>query len=426
MSLTQELKAQYDQKKGELNEFVVQHTDPESGKPKFSVAELKMFNDRNDELAPLFDAWSAAVKNEQREAEMKSVDRSGLFGGSGDGAQAREIKSLGDLVLGSEEYNAHKSDTSSGGQGNKFAVEIKGVTLNDLRYANQFVGMTDSEIKATITSGLGVVPYPQQRPGVVEFATRRPVVADLIPQSNTDSPMILYVEETAVTRAAGPVAEGAIKPQSDFTMTRRTVNVEVIAHRFKLTNQALEDIPGLRDRLNQNGTLGLALAEEAQILSGTGVTPELQGFLTKTGVQTQAIGLDDRFTAFRKAMTNVESIGFANTTGGVFNAFDWQEYLTTKDANGRFIFGDPGAQTQETRLWGVPVIGTVAMAQGTALLGDFQMYSRLWRKGGVRVINGWSGDDIDRNLQTIVIEERVALEIDRATAFCKITGLTLS
>lgn len=437
MATARELRRELDQKRGELNEWLQGRTNAH-GQLDFSVAELKSFNDRNDELGPLQDSWAAAVKAEEAAKSLREVDRRGLFGNTStdspgafafQGGQA-PVKTLGQMFVESEAYKAHKSETGSESTspGNRFQVELKGITLTDLFMANAQRGFdtSGSATKATVTSSMGVVPYPVQQSGFVAYGTRRPVVPDLIPQAPTDSPIVLYVEETGVNHTAAPVAEGALKPQSDFTTERRTVNVEVIAHRFKLTNQALEDIPGLRDRLDVNGTLGLALAEEMQILTGNGTSPQLQGFLTKSGVQTQAVGADDRFTAFRKAMTNVQAVGFANVSGAVLNTYDWQEFLTTKDANGRFIFGDPGAATQETRLWGVPVVGTVAMTQGTALLGDFLMYSRLWRKGGVRVIVGYSSDDIDRNLQTFVIEERVALEIDRASAFCKITGLTLS
>jgi hypothetical protein len=51
------------------------------------------------------------------------------------------------------------------------------------------------------------------------------------------------------------------------------------------------------------------------------------------------------------------------------------------------------------------------------------MYSRVWRKGGFRIVIGLVDDDLKRNQQTLVVEERVALQIARPSAFVKVTGL---
>lgn len=401
------------QKQGELAEFIKSNQD-ENGSFNFEGDGIKAMSDRNDELNQLREESEAAQMIEDSaksaEAGMKSLrevtNRRPFGSANGDpqepAASSDAIKSFGDIFVENQNYLENRE---SNGRPIEYAVEVP-----------------RDAIKATMTTATGL-PYPMQLPGFVPFATRRPMVADLIPQSDSNQPAIVYLEQTTQTFGADSVVEGALKPESSFGFTRRTVPFEVIAHWTKITNQAMEDIPSLKDTLNQLMATGLMLAEEDQVLNGSGTSPDLQGFLAASGVQTQAKAADDIFSAFLAALTKVRFTGRANPSGAVFHPNDWQVLLTTKDAQGRFIFGDPSAITQTQTLWGLKFIVTDAMTENTSLLGDFQGYSRLYRKGGVRVLVGTESDDLKKNLQTMVVEERAALTILRGSAFCLLTGI---
>lgn len=405
-----ELTREVAQKQGEFSHFLKVHTTPD-GEYDFNVTELKEFNDRSDELNRLVDSRNsqksfadAASKLDVDIADARRVGGSIPFAG-GNGAAAPAIKSMGEMFEESAAFKAHADKPAS----------VTGQWAVDLPY---------DSIKAALTTTSGQVGFGTQIPGVVGFATRRPVMRDLMPVSETNDKFISYIEQNVQTFGAAPVVEGAVKPETTLGTTRRQFNLETIAHYIKVTNQALDFIPGVRDMINQQGTVGLQLAEEDQILSGSGTSPNLQGFLTKSGLQTQALGADDQFTAFMKAMTKVQStVGFANVTGGAINPNDWQQIVTLKDSTGRFIYGDPFAATAAPRLWGIPLVPTIAITEGTALIGDFLMYSRLWLNGGIRILVGYVGDDLIRNQQTILVEEYAALQISRPSAFCTITGI---
>ena len=400
-----EIRKEIDNKQQELAHFIKsKETD---GGHDFDGDGIKALADRNDELNALADELKSAQDIEgalsgalQGMNDARQTQRKYSFS-NGDGAPA-EVKSIGEMFVESDSFKSIEDM-----KGRPFETSYEAPT---------------SAIKATMTTAQ-TLPYPTQQPFVVGFATRRPVIADLIPQTDSDQPAIVYLEQTAQSFGATAVAEGALKPESDFAWTRRTANFEMITHWTKVTEQALEDIPQLRDRLNQEMTIGLQLAEENQLLNGTGTTPQLQGFLTKTGVQTRAKGTDSVFAAFLNALTLIRFTGRANPTGAIFHPNDWESLLTTQDTTGRFIFGDPSAIQQTNRLWGIPFVVTDAMTENTSLIGDFAMYSRLYRKGGIRVWFGTEGDDVRRNLQTLRVEAREALAIFRAAAFCRLTGI---
>lgn len=400
MATAKELGTQIEAKQQELNAWITPKMTPDG--PDFQGDDLTAFRQRNEELKSLradYDARVEAEKELKQHADhvksMSEIRRRPIY--TGGNSQQSSIKSLGEQFVDSAEYKNY-------GGSQKYEVNISGDAM-----------------KAILTAD--VLPYPAQQPGVVGYPTRRPVVADLIPQTDTDQPAIVYLEQTTQTYAADTVAEGATKPESDFSWTRREVAFQVIAHWAKISLQSLEDVNGIRDILNQEMVLGLQLAEEDQILTGTGTSPDLQGFLTKTGVLTQAKGSDDIFTAFMKALTKIRFTGRATPDGAVFHPNDWQTLVTYQDTTGRFIFGDPAAMMQNQTVWGIRSIVTDAITENTALIGAFQTYSRLWRKGGIRSLVDMTGDDLIKNLRTILVEERAALQITRPAAFCTLTGI---
>lgn len=412
MATAKEVGLKLESKRGELAEFLKARQTPQG--LDFQGDDQTIFVDRNSELKELGEQHRQLLENErlaqENEAELKGMQkvvRHPIYDGLTQTSQDQgAFKTLGELFMESDEYKMH-SDKSPSANG-VWKAEIVGASV-----ANN--------LKAALSTTTGTTPYPVSR-AVVTYATRRPVMRELLPLQDTDGyQQIRIIREDAPVYGTDIVPEGGLKPETSLSTTPANITLEVIAHHIKVTDQALRFIPGVQNLIDNRGTTGIMLKEEDVMLNYSGAAG-WKGFLQQTGVQTSALGAQDQFTAFHQGMNQVQYTGFANVTGAVMHNNDWHKLVTLKDLNGRFIYGDPAQALTNRNVWGVPVIVTPVITEGLVLAGDFVQDSRWWVAGGIIVKVGYVGDDMTRNQQTIVVEEYGALEISRPASFVKMTG----
>jgi HK97 family phage major capsid protein len=360
--------------------------------------------------------YERTMKAHKEMLELENTPANGVPHPNGGGVFAQgQLKSLGQSFVESAEYKAMKRALPGGGSAISptatMGTDIPDITLDSAL----------KSVKAPLTNATGFPPPFAPDTRVVPFAARRVVVTDLIPSFDTTFSAIHYVEETTFTNNAAGVLEGASKPASGLGLTRRTANVETIAHYINVTNQQLEDVPQVRALIDDRLTFMLQLAEETEILNGSGTDPDLLGFYNKSGVNTQALGADNAPNAIMKGFTKIRTVGFAEPSGVVFHPTDWQNIRLLQTTIGSYIWGDPSEAGPE-RIWGVPIVQTVAATLGQPVAGDFRLFSQLARRMGIRVEVGLVNDDFIKNQQTIRAELREALLIYRASAFTIYSG----
>lgn len=286
-------------------------------------------------------------------------------------------------------------------------------------------GKASMEVKATITlatgtsaGNLGQALNPTRLPGIIAPPNRRMTVRDLITPGTMSQSAIEYVRETGFTNSAATVAEGVVKSASDIKMDLVLTGAKVIAHYMKASRQALDDLPQLQSYIDGRLLYGLAYVEEQQLLNGDGTGQNLLGIIPQATAYSAAFMPDSAsdIDTLRLAMLQATLAEYP-ASGHVMHPTNWAKIETTKDAEGRYIVGDPRGMLTPT-LWSLPVVATQAIAANKFLTGAFMMGAQLFDRWLARVeVATENEDDFIKNLITILAEERLALAVYRPQAF---------
>ncbi len=400
-------------KRAELAEIFAKAATKVDGQDRYNLTpeqldDVKARNAEINDLAKQIEDLQAVDEIYQKNAEAirasnRPANQLPIGGQKNEGArqQPREVKSLGQLFVESQEYKERRG--------------IKGLELklNDFDFL---------EVKTLMETGAGFAPQSIRTGKVVEYAHRRPMVADIIPQSTTEQAAVVYMEETTSTNAAATRSEGGSAGESALVYTERSVAVREIATFLPVTEIQLEDVGQARSLIDNRLMTFLDLTEEVQLLTGDNNAPNLNGFLTAVS-QSQAKGSDPVPDAIYKGITKVRATGMAEPSAVVIHPNDWEAIRLLRTTDGIYIWGSP-AEAGPERVWGLPAVITTAETENTALLGDFQLYSEIFRRRGANIkVSDSHSDYFIKGKLAIRADKRLALAIYRATAFCKVTGI---
>jgi HK97 family phage major capsid protein len=246
----------------------------------------------------------------------------------------------------------------------------------------------------------------------------------VIPVTQTDAGVFQYVRETSATHAAAPVAAGVAKPESAYVLERFEDRVRVIAHVVTGVDRSLlMDIDSVEQLLDAELRIGVLLAEENQILNGDATGENLRGILNTAGIGSVAKGgAEPQTDAIYRGITTVR-LAFHEPTAVVLHPTDWQTIRLTKLADGEYQAA-PLVESDPDRLWGLEVISSAVIAQGTALVGAFADGARIYEREEATVAMAEEhSDDFVKNRVSFRGEERIGLAVERPAAFCKVTAL---
>ena len=284
-------------------------------------------------------------------------------------------------------------------------------------------------VKADITSATsdaagsaGSLVQPQVQGGIVAPPNQVLRVRDLIAAGRTDSNSIEYIRETGFTNGAqAQENEGDLKGKSDLQFDDETVAVRTLAHYIKASRQILDDASQLESYIGNRLMYGLKLVEDRQLLNGDGLTGNLKGIVPQATAfaDPAAMATYSTIDQLRLAMLQAVLAEYP-ASGHVLNPIDWAKIELAKDADTRYLIGQPQGVANPT-LWGLPVVTTQAMGAGNFLTGAFDMGAQIFdRQQASIAVATENEDDFVKNMITILCEERLALAVYRPEAF--ITG----
>lgn len=376
-----------------------------------TASEIEEIRNRNHELDELSKAWEEAREIERiaeaNERELKSLEQlkplPPLSSSHDRYVTSTSAKTIGELFVESKEF---KLFGRGGPQGWPQPATF------------------DVDLKTTFSTGAGWAPDVTRTGKVVLSAQRPPTLIDTIPWTETSQSSVQYMEETTFTNAAAETAEAGAYPEAALALTERTVPVRKIAVHLPTTDEQLDDVPRVRDYIDNRLMLMLQQRLNTQVVTGDNSAPNLDGILRSgRGIQTQAKGTDPVLDAIFKAITKVRHTGFAEPSAIWMNPNDWQDIRLTKNTGGDlYVFGNPADPGPE-RIFGIPVVINGAVTENTAIVGDFAMYSELSYRKGVDIQVGFNADDFTKGKKTVRADFRVAFILYRLYAFCSVTGI---
>lgn len=385
----------FDKQYNELNASLKSIGDQIKSQAETSNKEIARHGEMNAETRAKVD--ELLMKQGELQARVLEAEQK-LVNANRDTQRPEAPKSAGELVVASE--------------------QMEGV--NSSFRGSRRVSVPRAAITTTSAGGLAA---PERLDTVALPGLRRATIRDLVAPGETESGSIEYVRETGFTNNAATVAEGGAKPYSEITTTLVTANVRTIAHLFKASRQILDDSKALQSYIDARARYGLLLAEESQLLYGSGAGANLQGLVTVASQYAAPAGVtvtgEQRIDRLRLALLQAELAEFPSD-GIVLNPIDWALIELIKDDVGRYIIGQPQEGTA-ARLWNRPVVATQAMKQNDFLTGAFKLGAQIFDRMDVEVlISTENGTDFENNMATLRAEERLAFAIYRTEAF--VTG----
>jgi len=197
-----------------------------------------------------------------------------------------------------------------------------------------------------------------------------------------------------------------------------TVAIQNIAHWIPVTTRILQDASMIQGLINEVLIYGLREQLEDQLIGGSGTPPALKGISSHAGLLTEAFSTDI-ITSVRKARTTLRVSGRARPTAIAMSPADWESCDLAVDGENRFYWGGPSA-LGTPRLWGVPVVESEAISDGTAYMGDWKQLVVFTNNGITLKRSDSHSDFFIRNIEVLLAEMRCGIQALSDKAFIEI------
>ena len=301
------------------------------------------------------------------------------------------------------------------------AIEQNGDSLAKLSRGEQKRSsfILDTKAVGTMTEAVNLTgditrQYANQ---VYALPSRKVHLRSLLPIGTINQGLFTFPYESGGEGDPAAQVQGSSKAQVDFDITMKDAAAQYIAGYVRISRQMLDDIPAMTSFLQSRLLEKYLIAEDAQLLSGNGTAPNLQGI---TGVATAATGAATvDVEQLVQAIAQLESTNYS-ATGIMVNPLDWAAIMNTKNTNAAYSLPASTVVTTDgsVSIAGIPLYKSTAIAVDKFLVGDWSMGAQIMQNQGISVqFSEMDGDNFTKNLITVRVEARIAFPIYYNGAF---------
>lgn len=376
---------------------------------KFSTAaKAEDFNALKKEFQDLTKQYNdlSAQLDEKLQTVQKSVDAIAIEKQRLDVQARKDLRTALTEQLNSESFKSFIKAKKNGDKTVKHNIMMEDVEAR----------------KATVTPSTATADTsaPQYLPtGIIYDPDRDMFVRNFIPVGQTSGNTITIPVELTITDGTAVTAEGVQKGVSQFTIDNKVFPVMKIAAILKISEEMLDDVPGLVTYIVNRWGSKLKVKEDYTLLYSVASSTAFDGLTVaaQAYVDSLADSAVTKWDVLMNAVTQVR-IDEYRATAIMMHPTDVLSLKTEKGSDGHYVGRAPWDR-MPMFVDGVPIIETTAIGSGEFLVGDFARGAQIFdRKSASINFYDQDEDNAQKNLITVVIEERLALAIYRPNAFC--------
>lgn len=266
---------------------------------------------------------------------------------------------------------------------------------------------------------------PPQLSSVIVGPEHPDRLLDRLPVLEIQAPSWEFMRHTSTTGTPAITGEGQPKPELVFVTDKVIATAQKIAANVAISHESLQDFSTFLDYVQTELSRQAIDVENSELLNGDGTAGHLFGLCRTSGILTHALtGPETSLDAIEVGITNLKvGPALADADLIVTHPATWSSIRRTKDTQGRYLVAPDPTAGEANSAWGVSVLTTVVATVGEALILDSAKFGEVLLREPMGVHAGWSMDDQVRNLTRLIVEERLALAVERPGALLLVTGL---
>lgn len=318
-----------------------------------------------------------------------------------------------DLVNQAKTRNKEESDNiASILIRNTESIEIA-KTMLDKRQKNTSVTFDGVKARNIVTLGSLGANYQYAQTDLNRVPFQPLTIVDLITWAPLTNDIVTLLRETAWDLMADIVAEGAEKPESNLEFGPLVLNVGVIAHWIKVSNQVLADMPMLASYIESRLAYGIRYKLEYFVVNGhipaSGQPKNFSGLMEAGNYDTVVAEVGDTPLDVLNKAKYKAALSFVQPECFVLNPQDWGDIERIKGSDGHYIIGVPTGTGVQAFLWGLPVRFSPVQAIGKFWCGNLSIgFDGYIREDIDTQVSLEDGDNFRKNLATVRSEMRAA------------------